>query len=146
MAHKELKNMGGSQEDLIDVYLKQIRCLLEYGAPVWNGSLTSENIEDIEGVQKAFMHILLQDKYTTYENALKVTKLKTLEDRRKELCYKFALKASEHKKHTHWFQKQDIKRLTRSNKLTYTQPFCRTEKYKKSAIPYLTDLLNTHIQ
>ena len=49
---KRLKKLGASQEDLLDVYCKQIRSILEIAVPVWNGSLTGELIIELERVQK----------------------------------------------------------------------------------------------
>ena len=56
---KRLLGLGGSQETLIDVYCKQIRSVLEFGAPVWNSSLTQEHVRDIERVQKSFLHVVI---------------------------------------------------------------------------------------
>ena len=38
---KRLKKKGANQEDLTDVYIKQVRSILEFGVPVWNCSVTS---------------------------------------------------------------------------------------------------------
>ena len=75
---------GGPQGTL------QIRCVLEYGVPVWNSSITKEESVDIERVQKAFLHIALQDQYTDYKTALKIACFDSLEDRRLNLCITFA--------------------------------------------------------
>ena len=40
---RRLKNFGADTEDLLEVYLKQIRCLLEYAVAVWQPSLTYES-------------------------------------------------------------------------------------------------------
>ena len=101
---KRLKAHGANLEDLIEVYTKQIRSLLEYGVPVWNSSVTKEECIDIERVQKAFLHIALQDNYRDYKHALKKTSLDSLESRRTKLCTTFAKKAANHPKHKHWFE------------------------------------------
>ena len=100
---KRLRNAGASLEDMLDVYIKQIRSVLEFGVPVWNSGLTREEISDIERVQKSFLHIVLGQKYLNYESALLLTYLETLQSRRKALCVKFAKKAAKHGKHNHWF-------------------------------------------
>ena len=37
---KRLKNYGANLNDLKEVFFKQIRTVLEFGAPVWNSGLT----------------------------------------------------------------------------------------------------------
>ena len=56
---KRLKKAGASLEDMTDIYIKQIRSVLEFGVPVWNSALTKEEIHDIERVQSSFLHIVL---------------------------------------------------------------------------------------
>ena len=68
----------------------------------------------------------------------------TLEDRCEALCLKFSRKAQKNSKFSHWFQKNDSGVNTRSEKVPFVIPKSRTRRFKKSAIPYLTDLLNKH--
>ena len=143
---KRLKRAGANKEDLIDVYSKQVRSVLEFGAPVWSSGLTKEEIDDIERVQKAFLHILLGQNYFSYENALLTSGLDSLEHRRIGLCLQFAKKAAKHPKHQSWFQEQDLEvPNTRSKKLKFKEPFCRSSRFRNSPIPYLTRLLNTYL-
>ena len=81
---------------MVNIYIKQIRSVLEFGVPVWNGKLTKEDVMDLERIQKSFLHIALGNSYLCYENALDKSKLETLEERRTKLCLSFALKASKH--------------------------------------------------
>ena len=60
---KRLKLNGATYEDLTDVYVKQVRSILEFGTPVWNSNLTQEDVFDIERVQKSFLHIALENMY-----------------------------------------------------------------------------------
>ena len=59
--------MEHSSEHLTDVYVKQVRSILEFGTPVWNSNLTQEDVSDIERVQKSFLHIALGNLYTGYK-------------------------------------------------------------------------------
>ena len=138
-----LKSRGANSEDLLDIYIKQIRCLLEYGVAVWNSNLTVSESNDIERVQKSFLHIVLGDTYKDYENALKICKLETLKERRQKLCLNFAKKAAKHPSHSKWFKPQENKQNTRSKKNAYCTPIARLERFRRSPIPYLTRLLNT---
>ena len=142
---KRLKQAGGNLEDMSDVYIKQIRSVLEFGTPVWNSGLTKEEIYDIERIQKSFLHIVLGSDYGSYQNALNLSNLETLESRRITLCRRFATRAAKHPKHRHWFQLTDSNALnTRSEKLKYKLPLCRLARFQKSPIPYLTSLLNSN--
>ena len=45
---RRLKQLGAREDDLLTVYRTQIRCVLEFSAPVWNPSLTKAQIGQIE--------------------------------------------------------------------------------------------------
>ena len=42
---KRLKLFGASLENLIDVYTKKIRSILEFGVPVWNPNLAKHSFK-----------------------------------------------------------------------------------------------------
>lgn len=139
---RRLKSMGASRETLLDVYNKQIRSILEYGAVVWNAGLKKENITKIERVQKSAFAIILGAQYNRYEEACNILNMKNLAERRKTLSLKFARKATKHPIHSKWFVENPEENYTRSKKPTY-KPVCgRTERFLNSPIPYFTNLLN----
>ena len=143
-AIQRLVKNGASLEDLVDIYNKQVRSVLEFGVPVWNSSLTKEEVKDIERVQKSFHQIALGTDFLNYADALDQTGLDTLEIRRTKLCLGFAKKAAKHTKHSHWFAKRNDQRIpnTRNVKLNFSEPTCRLERFRNSPIPYLTRILN----
>ena len=59
---------------------------------MWHSSLSQENSEDLERVQKAAVKLILGKNYENYEDALIETDLDSLKNRREELCKKFAMK------------------------------------------------------
>ena len=67
---RRLKPLGASDEELLDVYEKQIRCMLEFSTPVWTSGLTQAEETQIERVQKAAFAIILYEKYKSYAKAL----------------------------------------------------------------------------
>ena len=140
---KRLRNQGANLEDLVDIYTKQVRSILEFGVPVWNSGLTQEEVSDLERVQKSFLHVALGSDYVDYKSALVKANLDTLVNRRIKLCQKFALKASRHPKHSNWFVKSDQGPNTRSIKEKYKTANYRLTRTRKGPIPYLTKLLNT---
>ena len=85
-------------EELKNIYILYVRSILEQSATVWHSSLTEENKNDLERVQKTALKVILGDSYMSYENALKILDIETLNDRRIDLCLNFARKSSKHPK------------------------------------------------
>ena len=139
---RRLKNLGASQKDLLDVYIKQIRSLAEFAVPVWNSSLTGDDIVNLERIQKTALHIIMGQEYKSYSSALKTTGLEKLSERRKKICLKFAKRAQKHPKFSKWF-KANPKRSTRLPQPKFCAPVYRTERFRKSPLCYLTTLLNS---
>ena len=83
---RRVASFGTSAEELKDIYVLFIRSLLEKSATVWHSSLSEENANDLESVQKSALKLILQDNYTSYTNALNKLDLQTLTDRREQLC------------------------------------------------------------
>ena len=139
---RRLKKFGASTTDLLDVYYKQIRSILEYAVPVWHPGLTGEDRLDIERVQKSALSIILGQNYKSYRAALKTLNIETLFQRRQKLCGKFAKKTLKHPKFSKWFKPKSSRKFTRQKPSQYYEVFARTCRFKQSPISYLTDILN----
>ena len=87
---RRLKAHGASVDELADVYIKQVRCVLELAASVWSPGITGGQVTQIERVQKTVCAVILGDNYSDYPTALATLNLKMLVDRRKDLCLRFA--------------------------------------------------------
>ena len=138
-----LKRFGVPVEDLVSVYVGYVRPTVEYASPVWHGSITIQQTQRIERIQKRACRIILGSTYTSYTDALSLTGLQSLEERRHHLCCQFAKKCTTSEKYTHLFPFNKSSHgmcLRRSN--TYHVPRYRTNRYGNSPIPYLTRLLN----
>ena len=61
LVHYETKRKGChySIDDLKDVFIKQVRSVLELAVPVWNGALNQTDKKDLERVQNPALHIML---------------------------------------------------------------------------------------
>ena len=129
-------------DDLLDIYCKQIRSLLEYAAPVWNSSLTGEDVINLERVQKTVLHIILGDRYSSYTSALKATGLVKLSVRRRKLSLTFAKKAQKNPKFTNWFQ-PNPKIGGRINQPQFCPAVAKTSRFHKSPISDLINILNS---
>ena len=141
---RRLKKLGARINDLVDVYCKQIRSIAEYGVPIWNSSLTGNQIVKLERIQKTAFHVILGSAYTSYSSALKLLNMKKLSVRRGQLCLKFALKCEKHPKFKKWFVPSEENVRTRKKPSKYIEPFTMTRRFNKSLLPYLTNLLNLH--
>ena len=56
---RKVSKFTSSIEDKRTIYILYIRSILEQSSVVWNSSLTAENSEDLERVQKAAVRIIL---------------------------------------------------------------------------------------
>ena len=139
-----LKNAGAKQDDLVDIYCKQVRSLLKFGVPAWHGGITNGEHIDIERIQKSAFHIILGSYYTSYKNALKTLCLDPLSVRRDSLCLSFARKAEKHPKHSKWFQLNDNQVNTRQTKYKYKEVLAKHDRFERSPLSFLTGMLNDH--
>ena len=57
---------------MLEVYTKQIRCVLELAAPAWQGGVSQAEKQDLEIIQKCTANIILSSAYSTYQNALDI--------------------------------------------------------------------------
>ena len=141
---RRLRNLGANQENLVEVYILQVRCILELAVPAWQGSLTLAEKQDLERVQKTTCHIILGKDYVSYSQALRTLKIESLEQRRNKLCLKFALKAEKHEKFKNWFKPSSKKVDTRSSVKKYCEAKANHTRFYKSPINFITRMLNTH--
>ena len=83
------------------------------------------------------------DKYISYENALSVMRMDSLETRRKNLCLKFAKQCIKNEKLRNMFPKnQSNHRMEMRSGEKFVVKKAMTERYKRSAIPSMQRLLN----
>ena len=87
------------------------------------------------------MKIILQDKFTNYENALHQLNIQDLKTRREDLCKKFAKSCLSNEKTLKMFPKRRNLRSLRKNEI-FDVNYARTEIYKNTSIPYMQRQLN----
>ena len=122
-----------------------MRSILEQSCVVWHSSLTAENRQDIERVQKKALRIILKNEYTHYERALDILNLESLEERRKHLSFKFALKTKPNQIISNLFKIKDKEHnMELRNTETFNVNIANTERYMNLAIPTIQRLLNDH--
>ena len=132
-----------SRQDLKSIYVTFVRSILEQSAVVWHSSLSYENRKDLERVQKAAVRVILGNSYTNYTNGLKTLNLESLVKRRKLLCLRFAKNCIKNEKVKNLFTRNVSKhKMKKRKRKVFKVPQANTERYKNSAIPYMTKLLN----
>ena len=142
---RKVASFGTNPEELKNIYILFIRSLLEQSATVWHSSITEDNKEDLERVKKTALRIILGDGYISYEKALNKLDIEKLDERRENLCLRFALKSSKNPKCKSMFpiNEKDHTMKTRKNEKFKVQ-HANTERLKKSSIIYMQNLLNNH--
>ena len=131
---------------ILDVYLKEIRSVLELAVPAWHSGLTIKQSADIERVQRVAVSIILSDAQTglceySYNMSLVILNLEPLADRREKLCKTFAKKTLK-SRHAQMFSQNRNPYATR-NKPEFVIPNCNTRRFYNSPLIYLTRLLNS---
>ena len=140
---RKVSTFGASWEELKNIYILYIRSLLEQSCTVWHSGLTAENSEDLERIQKCALKIILQDAYNSYESALSMLDLESLDERRERLCLQFAKKCLGHEKMKNLFplNQKTHPMLTRFNEL-YQVNNAHTGRLQNSPVIYMQRLLN----
>ena len=129
--------------DLKRIYILQVRSKLEQSAVLWHSSITKECSDKLERVQKSALKVILGSSYTTYSDALKQLKLQSLKERRRSLCLKFAEKCLRTDKFKPMFPKKTkLHCMTKRYQEKFVVKDTWTQRYKRSAIPYMQELLN----
>ena len=68
--------------------------------------------------------------------------MEKLSVRRKKLCLKFAVKAEKHPEFSKWFKPNRKLTITRQVPTKYCEVFAVKNRFKKSPLSYMTNLLN----
>ena len=121
-----------------------IRSILEQSAVVWHSSLTQKNTNDLERVQKVAVRIILGKYYRNYKDGINKLKMEKLEKRRENICLKFAKNCLLNSKVRNFFPKKINLHMMKKRKKTIFNNKKIGKRYKKSAIPYMTNLLNKY--
>ena len=151
----KLKQFGFHKDELVTAWCTMIRPLVEYAAPLWHSGLTATDSKKLEALQKRAMAIIFGIVYidnkrlykidrltVNYKKLLKIIGLPSLYERREALTNKFALQTFNNKAHKSMFheKKSNSVNLRRNDK--FTEVKCDTERYRQSAIPNMSRILN----
>ena len=121
----------------------QIRSKLDQSAVLLHSSLTQNNRDDLERVQKSAVKFILGDSYQSYESGLEKLGLEAIERRRDQICLKFAKQCLKIEKMKHFFVKNDSEHsMEKRSSNAFKVIRADTERFRKSAIPSMVKMLN----
>ena len=142
---RKVSSFGLDKEELKNIYFLFVRSVLEQSATVWHSSLTQENKEDLERVEKSAIRIIMGEEFKGYQKSLDKLDIETLDARRESLCLNFALKTSKNPKMKKMFSLKDKHHDMQTRQPEkYVVQHANTERLKKSSIIYMQNLLNIH--
>ena len=140
----KLKYVGVSTMDLLDIYILFIRSITEYCAVSFHSSLTHQQSDKLEKIQKTCLKVIYGEEYTDYNTALSNSGLQRLSERRLKRCLDFSLKSLKHPKMNKIFPQNP----NHNERVRISEPFrvnfANTKSYQQSAVPFCQRLLNKH--
>ena len=131
------------KSELKNIYILFVRSILEQSCVVWHSSLTKEESDNLERVQKSAIKIILDEEYIEYKEGLFKLNLETLCERRITLCKNFAKETVKHEKLKSMFPINEASpEIITRNHEKFKVNMALTERYKNSAIPQMQRMLN----
>ena len=144
---RRLKSLGCPIPELLDVLRQQVISICEGSVAYWGPMITKAESNMLERCLKTGLHIIYQDEYLSFNNALQLSQMKSLKIRRLELITKFSKKAMRSSIYKDWFCESEERAgmITRGKPLPLFKPVtCRTQRYQRSSLPFMTKLLSWH--
>ena len=140
----KLKYVGVRTEDLLDIFKLYIRSIAEYCSVVFHSTLTIDQSDKLERIQKTCLRVILGEMYIDYKSALEMSGLQTLSARRQARCLDFAQKCLKHPRNSRLFPLNNLPNLEVRKMEKFKVNFAKTSAYMKTTIPYCQRLLNLH--
>ena len=140
---RRVASFGTPSKDLRELYFIFVRSILEQSATVWHSSLTQENANDLERVQKSALRIILGERYKSYKEGLAQLEIETLAERREILCLNFALKCVKNERMKTMFPvNEKLHSMKTRNEDKFKVQFANTGRLQTSPKIYMQKLLN----
>ena len=142
---RRMKALGVDQATLIHYWKAEGRIHLEMGCALWHSSINLQQRRALRRCQRLAMAAILGHWLPSLTQQLGELGLERLDLRRDKICGRFAMRTATKSRHRDIFTLAPAG-LQRPGKqgLKYREPRARTAAYRKSAVPYLTRLLNSN--
>jgi hypothetical protein len=153
---RRLKGLGCPTAELVDVLKQQIVSVCEVAAPYWGPMLSKAESNSLERCLKTGLHIIFQNEYKSFKNALSLANMQSLRDRRMTQIVKFSKQAIKSNRFNGWFCPTEkavdqagpgpaLRATAGRRPAPLLRPVpCRTQRYRQSALPVMTELLSWH--
>ena len=139
---RRMKKMGLDGQSICNFWKAEGRVHLEPASAVWTSGLTVQQSRKLQRVQNRAVAAFSDKREDPKISALRL-KLEPLDARRQKLALKFAQKTVKTSRHNDMFTKLENPHTSRGGgKREWREPPCKTRRHLKSALPYLTRLLN----
>ena len=140
---RRMRALGVDLKTLVNYWKSEGRTHLEMACVVWSSSISLSQKKALERSQRVAMAAMTGHWAPSPTDQLAELGLELLASRRDQMCVKFARSTASKSRH------QDIFTVASSNagrpgkdSKQYLEPRARTEAYRRSAVPYLTRILN----
>ena len=137
-ALRRMRAMGVPEATMVDYWKSEGRAMLRYGCPVWHSGLTTAQSHSLDRAQQVAMTAITGKWEPSHTRQLAELGLERLSARRTRICKTFGQRTATNSRQMDVFTPVTSARSIR----TYQEIFCRTDTYYKSALQYLTRLLN----
>ena len=141
-AIRRMKALGVSEVKLTEFWKSEGRVHLEYACPVWHSSLTAAQSKSLDRAQRVAMAAITGRWLPSHTQQLLDLGLDRLGPRRDLLCKRFAERTARDSRHQDLFNPVQTNTRMGTQGTRYTEIRARTSTYYKSALPYLTRVLN----
>ena len=134
----KLKYVGISTDDLITIYVLFIRSIAEYCSVPFHSSLTDEQENKLESIQRTSLRVILAENYVSYCAALEMCSLQKLVTRRENRQLSFSLKCLKNEFNRVIF----LPNPNHNGREIFKVNFAKTEAYRRSAVIQCQHALN----
>ena len=139
---RRMKKLGIDEQTICNFWKAEGRVHLEAGAVAWTSSLTVQQSRHLQRVEHRAV-AAFSERREDPKISCKRLGLQPLAERRQKLALKFAKRTISKSRHGDLFTKLEKPHEGRGGlKREWKEPHCRTRRHLKSALPYLTRLLN----
>ena len=132
-----LVNFNVPKEDSLQIYKLYIRSILEQSCVVWGTAITEGESSALERIQKCALYVIYQNEYISYTNALEISGLQVLSERKLKLIKSFAYKCVKNDNTKSMFSTHQNVQNTRNPDVFQTD-FAYHERFKNSAKVVMT--------
>ena len=142
---RRMRALGVDRKTLVQYWVAEGRTHLEMACAVWSSSITMAQRRSLSRSQRVAMAAMVGHWAPSHTGQLEELGLERLDLRRDRICKRFALRTASKSRHSDIFTlaargpQRPGKRV-----LKYQEPRARTSRYQKSAVPYLTRILNSN--